>query len=126
MSRFLPSIGALSAAVAILAGAFGAHGLKDHVSVEYLSVWETAANYHLIHSVALFFASRDLDGQPAFSRLLPSYCFVLGILCFSGSLYALVLTGAKWLGPITPLGGLLYMVGWASLAWTHLPKKTQP
>ena len=122
MWRFLPSLGAFSAAVAILAGAFGAHGLKEQGSAYHLSVWGTAATYHLIHSVVLFFATRKLDAKPAFAKIFPSYCIGVGMLFFSGSLYGLVLTGAKWLGPITPLGGLLLIVGWISLAWNHFPR----
>lgn len=120
---YLPAVGALSAAIAILTGAFGAHGLKEQVSMEYLSVWETAAQYHLFHSLALFVASRNLGSQPGILQKIPSYCFGVGMLFFSGSLYALVLTGAKWLGPITPLGGLILMSGWVVLAWNHRPRK---
>jgi uncharacterized membrane protein YgdD (TMEM256/DUF423 family) len=99
----------------VSAGALGAHALKDTLtSSGTLSTWNTAVLYHLIHVAALLaaalFASSQPGANPWFSRACQ--CWLLGILLFSGSLYALALGGPKWLGPITPLGGLLLIAGW--------------
>ncbi|MDG2332602.1 MAG: DUF423 domain-containing protein [Myxococcota bacterium] len=107
-------IAALSGALAVLAGAFGAHGLRDRVTPEQLGAWTTACQYHLIHSVvllalALYATTGDKEIR------LPASLFLLGTLLFSGSLYLLVLTPMRWLGPITPVGGLLLIAGWVSL-----------
>jgi len=125
MYRLLPAIAAFSAGLAILAGAFGAHGLKESVSVESLSAWKTGAHYHLIHSVALFFSAKFLKAAPSFRALLPLYLFLGGILFFSGSLYALVLTQLKFFGPITPVGGLMFAGAWLLLGWQHIPGRNQ-
>jgi len=101
-------------ALAVAAGAFGAHGLKARVGADLLDVWQTAAHYHLLHSVALLalalFAS--ISGR---SIHLPASLFGAGILIFSGSLYLLVLTDTRALGAVTPIGGLLLIAGWLSL-----------
>lgn len=105
-----PLLVGILGALAVAAGAFGAHGLEGHVTPERLTTWKTAANYHLIHSVVLFV----LAGRPAHPwsfRL-----FVAGILLFSGSLYLLVLLDLPWLGAVTPLGGVSFILGWLSLA----------
>ncbi len=106
---------ACSGALSIAAGAFGAHALKARVGVELLSSWQTAAHYHQLHSVvllvlALFALSTGRSVQ------LPAGLLAGGIVLFSGSLYLLVLTGSRWLGAVTPLGGLLLIAGWLSLA----------
>jgi uncharacterized membrane protein YgdD (TMEM256/DUF423 family) len=105
----------LSAVVGFLGvalGAFGAHGLKDILTrQESMATWQTAVLYHLIHAVVLTFLSM---GTPF--RRGPWLCFLAGVVLFSGSLYGLALTGLRWLGPITPLGGVFFLVGWAWLA----------
>ncbi len=89
-------------------GAFGAHALKVTLSAnETTAVWQTAVLYHLVHAVASLWAS---DRNPVVVRI-----WAAGILFFSGSLYALALTNVKWLGAITPIGGILFLVGWAML-----------
>jgi uncharacterized membrane protein YgdD (TMEM256/DUF423 family) len=98
-----------------MAGAFGAHALKSRLDGPMLEVWETAARYEAYHALALI----ALAGIPmSVGRLLrPSaWCFVAGIIIFSGSLYILAITGIKWLGAITPIGGLLLICGWVLLA----------
>jgi uncharacterized membrane protein YgdD (TMEM256/DUF423 family) len=109
-------IAAASGALAVVAGAFGAHALTDQVSPQLLSTWNTAVHYHLLHSVALLalglFSHATQKGVD-----IPSWLFVLGILLFSGSLYGLVLTQQTWLGPVTPIGGMLLIAGWLSLLW---------
>lgn len=99
---------------AIFLGAFGAHGLRSRVGPEQLANWHTAANYHLIHALAVFALALYANATGQTVRL-PATLFSLGIVFFSGSIYLLVLTGQKWLGPITPLGGLLMAAGWISL-----------
>ena len=111
-------VAAISGALAVAAGAFGAHGLRERVSPEQLSAWTTACQYHLIHSVvllalALYAAGATSGGDKAIR--LPAGLFLAGTLLFSGSIYALVLTPQRWLGPITPVGGLLLIAGWLSL-----------
>jgi uncharacterized membrane protein YgdD (TMEM256/DUF423 family) len=101
-------------AVGVVLGAFGAHGLQDRLTPEQLSSWETAVTYHLFHAVLL----AALAFNPGERSLgLTGVLFSAGILLFSGSIYMLVLGGPRWLGPITPLGGLALIGGWLSLAW---------
>lgn len=99
---------------AIFLGAFGAHGLRSKVSPEQLANWQTAANYHLMHALAVL-ALALYANATGHSVRLPAVLFSVGIFFFSGSIYLLVLTGQKWLGPITPIGGLLMAAGWVSL-----------
>jgi uncharacterized membrane protein YgdD (TMEM256/DUF423 family) len=105
----------LAAALGFLAvalGAFGAHALKGMLQINgTTAVWETAVLYHFMHAVVLLV----LATQPGASRATSSL-FVAGIMLFSGSLYLLALTNAKWLGAITPLGGLCFLAGWFCLA----------
>ena len=108
-------IAACSGALSVAAGAFGAHGLKARVSAELLSSWQTAAHYHQLHSVALL-ALALFALSTGRSIHLPAGLLSAGIVLFSGSLYLLVLTGSRGLGAITPLGGLLLIAGWLSLA----------
>ncbi len=96
-------------------GAFGAHGLKAHLSAEQLQTWQTAVQYHLIHSVALLGVAILMHQAPKPLIGGAGACFLLGIVLFSGSLYGLALGGPRWLGPITPLGGLMFLLGWLLL-----------
>ncbi|EON93412.1 membrane protein [Marinobacter lipolyticus SM19] len=107
-------IGALLALVAVMAGALGAHGLRDMVSARGLEVFQTAVTYQVYHSITLILVA-ILMGMGLHRRLLAfaSGFFLLGIVLFSGSLYVLVLTDIRWVGPITPIGGGCFMVGWA-------------
>lgn len=92
-------------------GAFGAHGLEGRVDARGMEVWRTAVFYHAVHTLALL--ALVLHGGPAKGVF---WCFVLGLIVFSGSLYLHVLTGQRWLGMITPLGGLSLLAGWLCLA----------
>jgi uncharacterized membrane protein YgdD (TMEM256/DUF423 family) len=102
-------VGSLMALVGVAAGAFGAHGLKSHASAERMEIFEVAVRYQMYHAIALVLAG-ILDAQQAGWR------FSGGILLFSGSLYLLVLTEQRWLGAVTPLGGVLFLLGWLLLA----------
>lgn len=117
MSRTLWTVGCLSALVAVAAGAFGAHALRGRVPPDLLVVYETGARYHMYHSLALLAAAWAADrwGRPAARRA--GWLFLVGIVLFAGSLYLLALTGTRWLGAVTPLGGACFLAGWASLAW---------
>ena len=107
-------IAALSGALAVVAGAFGAHGLKARVAAEQVAAWSTASQYHLLHSVVLL-ALALYAAWSARPIGLQGGLFLAGIVLFSGSIYLLVLTPARWLGPVTPVGGLFLIAGWLSL-----------
>ncbi|HIB26406.1 MAG TPA: DUF423 domain-containing protein [Candidatus Marinimicrobia bacterium] len=109
--------GALLAALAVLLGAFGAHGLKGKVSPEDLTIFETGVRYHMYHALGLILISvLGLYYYPEMIQL-PAIFLSVGILLFSGSLYILVLTGLRWMGAITPLGGVAFIAGWLLLAY---------
>jgi uncharacterized membrane protein YgdD (TMEM256/DUF423 family) len=110
------AIGALNAALAVAAGAFAAHGLRDRLDARALEVFETGARYHMYHALALI-AAGVVASSGARGAQTAGWIFQIGIVLFSGSLYALALTGAKGLGAITPLGGLAFLAGWLWLAW---------
>lgn len=107
-------LGGLLALTAVMAGAFGAHGLRGAISPRGLEVFQTAVTYQMYHSIALILVAL-LSGTVIRGRLLTASAgfFAVGIVLFSGSLYLLVLTPMTWPGPVTPLGGLCFMVGWA-------------
>jgi uncharacterized membrane protein YgdD (TMEM256/DUF423 family) len=119
MDRRFLIIGALSAFISVAAGAFGAHALRAAVSPDRLEVWETAARYEMYHALGLLLVGYLAGpGQKAASSArLTGWLFVAGTLLFSGSLYALALTGVTILGAITPLGGIAFLAGWGMLAW---------
>ena len=101
-------------AVAVVAGAFGAHGLKARLTADQLSSWNTATEYHLIHSIVLL-ALALYHAATGRTIQTPALLFAVGIVLFSGSIYGLVLTDQRWLGPVTPAGGILLIGGWISL-----------
>jgi len=110
-------VGSLVGFLGVAAGAFGAHGLRSRLSPEMLAVFETAVRYQMYHVFALLITAAVM-GRLGDARLLTlaGWSFITGIVLFSGSLYALALTGISGLGAITPLGGLAFLVGWACLA----------
>jgi len=107
--------------LAVALGAFGAHGLKKHLSPELMDVWQTAVQYHFWHTLALL-ATGILLTQNMQSKwlTLSGWLFTAGIVIFSGSLYILCLSGLRWLGAITPVGGTLWLLAWAFLAYAAL------
>src|SRR5262249_52040724 len=120
--RNIVALGALLAGAAVALGAFGAHGLRSRITPEALAIYETAVRYHFYHALAIVLAG-VLAIQAGSSSSVSSrsfgtvaLCFVAGIALFSGSLYALMLTGMRWLGAITPLGGVLFLAGWGLFA----------
>lgn len=122
MSNTWIVIGAVSAFISVMAGAFGAHSLSATLSPRMMEVFQTGVQYQTMHSLALIgFGLWCLHYPQAaahFSVLIAGWAFVLGIVLFSGSLYGLALSEIKILGAITPLGGLSFLVGWASFALT--------
>jgi len=118
MERTFFTMGALFAGLAVAAGAFGAHALRDRLAPDMLAIFETGARYQMYHALALLAVAWATVRWPESSAVLAGWCFVAGIVVFSGSLYVLAFTGVRWLGAITPLGGLAFLAGWALLVWT--------
>ncbi|MEY1663207.1 DUF423 domain-containing protein [Isoalcanivorax beigongshangi] len=108
---------ALNGALAVALGAFGAHGLRNQVEASLIPVWETAAHYHLVHSVALLGVALLARVLHSSAAIQAGWLMAAGMLVFSGSLYLLVLSGQRMLGAITPLGGVALILGWLWLAW---------
>ena len=118
------ALGAFSACVAVAAGAFAAHGLKDLLSSQYLETFNTAADYQLAHSIGLILIG-ILNQQNNNRRNIISAIFMFtGIVLFSGSLYLLTLSGIRWLGFITPVGGSCFLIAWLTLGFNHLLQKS--
>lgn len=116
MDRTFALAGAISAFIAVAAGAFGAHALRARITPDLLAVFETGARYQMYHALALLavaWASNHWTGSPV---RVAGWLFIGGTVLFSGSLYLLSLTGTRWLGAITPFGGLMFLTGWAALA----------
>jgi len=108
---------AICGMLAVTLGAFGAHGLKHRLSVELMAAYQTGVQYHFYHTLTLLIIGLLLLQFPGAALFKWSGWFVItGIILFSGSLYVMALTGTKWLGVITPLGGLAFIVGWLLLA----------
>lgn len=109
-------LGALFAGLSVAAGAFGAHALRGQLEPRMLEVFETAARYQMYHALALFAVAWLVQQTQAQAAQLAGWAFLAGILLFSGSLYAMALTGVRVLGAITPVGGVAFIVGWCALA----------
>jgi uncharacterized membrane protein YgdD (TMEM256/DUF423 family) len=119
MDRLFITLGALSGFLAVAAGAFGAHALRDRLTTSMLDVFQTGVTYQMYHALALvgvgiLLARFSTDGSAWLTAA--GWLFVGGSVLFSGSLYALALSGTTWLGAITPLGGIAFLVGWLALA----------
>ncbi len=107
--------------LAVALGAFGAHALGSRLGADLLNTFEIAVRYQFYHALALIGVVVVLGRWPeAAAAVAAGWLFVAGILIFSGSLYLLVFTGVRWLGAITPIGGVAFVAGWACLAWTAL------
>jgi uncharacterized membrane protein YgdD (TMEM256/DUF423 family) len=114
--RLLGLVGALSAAAAVLAGAFGAHALRHRLDPQALGTFETAARYQMYHALATVGAALVAGKTGAGLAAWAGWLFVAGSVIFSGSLYLLALTGARWMGAVTPIGGACFVLGWIVLA----------
>lgn len=117
MIKTFIALGSLNAFLAVALGAFGAHALKSRLSPDMLNVYQTGVNYHMIHALGLLLIAVLADKLGSASLVNASgWALFAGIVLFSGSLYALALTGVKPLGAITPLGGVAFLAGWICLA----------
>lgn len=116
MDRLFLSIGALLGGLGVAAGAFGAHGLKNRVEPRLLEVFETAVRYHMYHALALIAVAWVISRAPGTMSTAAGWLMVAGIAIFSGSLYIMTFTGLRWLGAITPIGGVCLILGWLCLA----------
>ncbi len=116
MDRMFAALGAVSALVAVAAGAFGAHALRARLAPDQLAAFETGARYQMYHALALLLVAWAMTRWPAPPVRAAGWLFVIGTVIFSGSLYALALTGTRAFGALTPVGGLCFLAGWASLA----------
>ena len=117
MDRLFAVLGALSALTGVGLGAFAAHGLRGHLSEEMLGVFEVGVRYQMYHALALIGVAWAAGRWPGSSVLVAGWLFVAGTVVFSGSLYALGAGGPRWLGAVTPIGGLAFLLGWLALAW---------
>ncbi len=115
MQKFFLLIAATYGFLAVALGAFGAHALKDTLSEAALATWQTAVQYHFYHAFALFGVALYMRSNASALLNYSGFAFCLGLILFCASLYGLALGGPRWLGPITPVGGLLFMVGWGLL-----------
>lgn len=112
-------LGAFLMALAVALGAFGAHGLKNILDSYSLAIYEKAIFYHFVHALGIvIISSSNILSEKIVNRV--AIIFILGISLFSGSLYLLAITGAKWLGMITPLGGVSFIVGWTIISFGFL------
>jgi uncharacterized membrane protein YgdD (TMEM256/DUF423 family) len=117
MDRVFFTVGAWMAAFGVAAGAFGAHILRARLAPEMLAVFDTGVRYQLIHALALIGVAWATTRWPGLATVMAGWLFLAGTVLFSGSLYALALSGALAFGAITPLGGLALIAGWLLLAW---------
>lgn len=115
--RLFLLLGSLSGFTAVVLGAFAAHGLRGRLTDEMLNVFEVGVRYQLYHALALLLVALVSDRWPRGEFTVAGWLFVFGTVVFSGSLYALSFSGVRWLGAITPIGGLAFLLGWLSIAW---------
>jgi uncharacterized membrane protein YgdD (TMEM256/DUF423 family) len=116
VDRLFIRLGAVAGFVGVALGAFGAHALRVRLSADHLAVFETGVRYQLVHALALVLVGVLIGRRPGRLAHAAGWCFTVGIVLFSGSLYVLVLTGTTAVGVVTPLGGLCFLAGWACLA----------
>lgn len=125
MAQIFLSLAAILGGLSVAAGAFASHALREKISERALEIFETGARYQMYHALALFLVAILLIKleSPPVSLIASAWSFIIGIALFSGSLYALSLTGIKYLGAITPLGGVAFIFGWGALAFAALNLK---
>ncbi len=117
--------GAVLMSFAVIIGAFGAHSLKEKITAEYLTVFETGVKYHFYHALGMMIVSLSAFQFSTVSYHIPCILFLAGIILFSGSLYVLSITGIKWLGAIAPIGGVSFILGWLLTAYQLYQGSTQ-
>jgi uncharacterized membrane protein YgdD (TMEM256/DUF423 family) len=118
MDRFFFAAGALMAFLSVALGAFGAHALKSKLSADMLDIFEVGVRYQMYHALGLIAVSWASSRWPESNLNAAGWAFIIGIVVFSGSLYVLSLTGIRWFGAITPIGGVAFLAGWAILVWS--------
>lgn len=118
--RLFFALGSALAGLAVLFGAFGAHALRASLSAEDLATFEIGVRYQMYHALALIVVSWAIGRWDSGALTAAGWLFLVGIIVFSGSLYALVLSGQRWLGAVTPIGGVALIAGWALLTWAAL------
>lgn len=124
MTRLFLFWGAVNAALAVAMGAFGAHGLKQSIEPALLAVYQTGAQYHLFHALGLLLVGVIARARGDRLLAVSGWMLLAGMVLFSGSLYLLAITGERWLGAITPLGGTAFILAWLLLAvaaWRRSP-----
>ena len=118
MSKLIIILAGVNGFLAVSIGSFAAHMLRDKLSPELLNTFQTGVQYHMYHTLALLGIGLMMLNFPASNLLrISAYLMMSGIFLFSGSLYLLSITGIRWLGAITPLGGLCFLTAWALIAW---------
>jgi uncharacterized membrane protein YgdD (TMEM256/DUF423 family) len=117
MDRLFAVLGSLSALLAVGLGAFAAHGLKSRLSTDMIGAFEVGVRYQMYHALALLAAAWASGRWPGAPVIVAGWLFVGGTIMFSGSLYLLSVSGQRWLGAITPIGGFAFLLGWLALAW---------
>jgi uncharacterized membrane protein YgdD (TMEM256/DUF423 family) len=122
MDRMFAAIGAVSGFLAVAAGAFGAHALRARLTPDLLAVFETGARYQMYHALALLAVALLVGRWQAPQAVWAGWLFIAGTLVFSGSLYVLALTGSRWWGAVTPVGGVAFLAGWLLLAWAAVAR----
>ena len=116
--RLCVLIGAIALAAGVALGAFGAHAIKSRISAESFAIYQTAVQYHFWHALGLLGVGLLMAQWPAAHSLgWGAWLLIAGLILFSGSLYALALTGASWLGMLTPVGGTAFIAAWLMVAW---------
>ncbi len=108
-------VAAISGFLAVMLGAFGSHGLQGKITERLFSAYKTGVDYQFYHTLALLCVALLMQWRPSAAFMWAGYLFIGGIVLFSGSLYLMAFGGPKWLGPVTPLGGVCFMLGWSSL-----------
>jgi uncharacterized membrane protein YgdD (TMEM256/DUF423 family) len=117
VDRLFFALGCVSAAIAVTLGAFGAHGLRGRLVPDMLMTFEIGVRYQMYHALGLLAVGLALARWPSSALALAGWLFIAGTIVFSGTLYVLSLTGQRWLGAVTPLGGAAFIAGWLALAW---------
>lgn len=117
VDKIFTAAGAVSAFIAVAAGAFGAHALRSRLSPELLVTFETGARYQMYHALAILLVAWASSRWPGGALQFAGWSFAVGTVLFCGSLYILALTGLRWVGAVTPIGGAAFLLGWLSFAW---------
>ena len=117
MDRLFFAVGCVSALVAVALGAFGAHGLRGRLVPDMLMSFEIGVRYQMYHALGLLAVGLALSRWPSSAVVLAGWLFIAGTIVFSGTLYLLALSGLRWLGAVTPVGGAAFIAGWLVLAW---------